>query len=228
MDNIFLFFIWPIILLMLFLTHCVKRRFVLWIFILTPPISLLSLWWIPWAKNTIHFIWVPAIIAMWISLVSSFIRICIIAHNWKKRSSETGQLRLVKLVRPVLVVLIMGGLFVRERIAHELFKTYAIELGQHIQEICDLEGKPPKIIEGWDVIQENSTFCASASSVTKIGRKASVRYEDIIRAKEFRILVNYGNLSYYSIRGGVGRKLKAFGNGRRINIGLEKKKDETS
>jgi hypothetical protein len=165
-----------------------------------------------------HFIWVPAIIAMWISLISSLVRICIIAQHWNNRASETGRLRSIKLVRPVLLVLIMGGLFVRERIAHELFKTYAIELGQHIQELCDLEGRPPKIIEGWDVIKENPTFCASASSVTKIGRKASVRYEDIIQAKEFRILVNYGNLSYYSIRGGVERNLVAFGNGQRINI----------
>lgn len=223
MNEAFLFLIWPIILLMVFLTHRVKRRYVLWIFILIPPLSLLSLWWIPWARNTMHFIWVPTIIAMWISLVSSLVRICIIAYNWNKRVSEISRPRLVKLVRPVMVVLIMGGLFVRERIAHELFKTYTIEFGQHIQEICDLEGKPPKRIEGWTIIEENPTICISESFITKIGRKASVRYENIIQANKFQILLNYGNLSYYNIRGGVGGNLKAFGNGRRIDIGIDEK-----
>jgi len=226
MNEIFLFLLWPIILLMVFLTHRVKRRSVLWMFILTPPLSLLSLWWIPNARNTMHFIWVPAIIYMWISVLSSLVRICIIAQDWNKRASEIGRLRLIKLVRPIMVVLIMGGMIGRERLANEMFSTYSIEFGQRIQEICDLEGKCPKRIEGWDVIQENPTLCVSGSFVTKIGRKASVRYKNIIRANEFEIIVNYGNLSYYNFRGGVRRNLKAKGNGQSIDIGSEEKYEE--
>ena len=211
---------------MVFLTHRVKRRSVLWMFILTPPLSLLSLWWIPLARNTMHFIWGPAYIAMWISVLSSLVRICIIALNWNKRASEIGRLRLVKLMRPIMVVIIMGGMIAREKLAIKLFSTYSTEFGQRIQEICDLEGKCPKRIEGWDVIQENPTLCVSGSFVNKIGRKASVRYKNIIRANEFEIIVNYGNLSYYYFRGGVERNLKAKGNGQSIDIGSEEEFDE--
>ncbi len=173
-----------------------------------------------------HFIWVPAIIAMWISVVSSLVRICIIAQDWNKRASDKGRIRLIKLVRPIMVVLIMGGMIARERIANELFMKYSMELGHRIQEICDLEGKCPKKIEGWDVIEENPTFCASGSSITKIGRKASVRYENTIRANEFEIIVNYGNMAYYNFRGGVRRNLTATGNGQSIDIGSEEIFDE--
>ena len=173
-----------------------------------------------------HFIWVPAIIAMYISVFCSFVRICIIVLNWRKRVSETGRLRLIKLVRPVMMFLIIGSMAARERLANELFSKYTVEFGQSIQEICDLEGKCPKSIEGWDIVDENPTFCASESFVTKLGRKASVRYEHGVIAKRFEIFVNYGNLSIYNFRGGVRKKLKAKGNEQSIDIESEEIFDE--
>jgi hypothetical protein len=163
---------------------------------------------------------------MYISIFSSLVRICIIAKNWNKRASDKGRLRLVKLVRPIMVVLIMGGMIARERRANELFRRYSIELGQHIQEICDLEGKCPKTIEGWDIIQDNPGFCQSGSFVTKVGRKASVRYESMTGANEFEIIVNYGNLARYHFQGGVKRNLKAKRNGQSIDIESEEIYDE--
>lgn len=211
---------------MVFLTHRVKRRSVLWIFILTPPLSMLSLWWIPLARNTMHFIWVPAIMAMCISILISFLRICIIIKDWKNRATEKGLIRLIKLVRPIMMVLIIGSMAARERLANELFSKYTGEFGQSIQEICDLEGKCPKSIEGWDIIEENPTFCASESFITKLGRKASVRYEHGIIANRFEIFVNYGNLFIYHFQGGVGRNLKAKENGQSIDAGSEQIFDE--
>lgn len=227
MNEVFLFLIWPIILLMVFLTHRVKRRFVLWIFTLTPPLSMLTLWWIPLARNTMHFIWVPAIMVMCISIFSSILRIFIIALNWKNRASEKGRIRLIKLVRPVMMFLIIGSIAARERLANVLFSKYTGQFGQSIQEICDLEGKCPKSIEGWDIIEENPTFCASESFVTKLGRKASVRYEYGVIASRFEIFVNYGNLFIYHFQGGVRKKnLKAKGNGQGIDVGSEDIFDE--
>jgi hypothetical protein len=173
-----------------------------------------------------HFIWVPAIIAMWISVVSFLVRICIIAQDWNKRASDKGRIRLIKLVRPIMVVLIMGGMIGRERLAIKMFRTYSIEFGQRIQEICDLEGKCPKTIEGWDIIEENPNLCISGSFVTKLGRKASVRYENKIRANKFEIIVIHTDLSYYNFRGGVRRNLTATGNGQSIDIGSEEIFDE--
>jgi len=114
----------------------------------------------------------------------------------------------------------------RERLANELFSKYTGEFGQSIQEICDLEGKCPKSIEGWDIIEENPTFCASESFITKLGRKASVRYEHGIIANRFEIFVNYGNLFIYHFQGGVGRNLKAKENGQSIDAGSEQIFDE--
>lgn len=122
--------------------------------------------------------------------------------------------------------LIIGSMAARERLANELFSKYTGEFGQSIQEICDLEGKCPKSIDGWDIIEENPTFCASESFVTKLGRKASVRYEYGIIADEFEIFVNYGNLFIYHFRGGVRRNLKAKGNGQSIDVGSEQIFDE--
>jgi hypothetical protein len=226
MNGIFLFLIWPIILLMVFLTHRVKHRFVLWILILTPPLSMLSLWWIPLARNTMHFIWVPAIMAMCISILSSFLWICIIVQDWKNRATEKGRIRLIKLVRPVMMVLIIGSMAARERLANELFSKYTWEFGQSIQEICDLEGKCPKSIEGWDIVDENPTFCASESFVTKLGRKASVRYEYGVIADRFEIFVNYGDLFIYHFQGGVGGNLKAKRDEQSIDVGSEEKDEE--
>ena len=114
----------------------------------------------------------------------------------------------------------------RERLANELFSKYTGEFGQSIQEICDLEGKCPKSIEGWDIIEENPTFCASESFVTKLGRKASVRYEYGVIASRFEIFVNYGNLFIYHFRGGVRTNLKAKENEQSIDIGSEEIFDE--
>lgn len=226
MNVIFLFLIWPTILLMVFLTHRVKRRSILWIFILTPPLSLLSLWWIPLARNSMHLIWVPAIIAMYISIFSSLLRICIIVQEWKNRATEKGRIRLIKLVRPVMMVLIIGSIAARERIANDLFGKYTGELGLRIQEICDLEGKCPKTIEGWDIIEENPNLCVSGSFVTKLGRKASVRYESKIRDNKFEIIVIHTDLSFYNIRGGVRTNLKTKGDGQSIDVGSEQIFDE--
>jgi hypothetical protein len=125
-----------------------------------------------------------------------------------------------------MMVLIIGGMLARERLANKMFWTYSRELGQNIQEICDLEGKCPKTIEGWDIIQDNPGFCQSGSFVTKLGRKASVRYESMTRANEFKIIVNYGDLSYFHFKGGVKRNLKAKGNGQSIGTGSEEIYDE--
>jgi len=146
--------------------------------------------------------------------------------NWSKRSTETGRIRFIRLVRPVMMVLIIGSMAARERLANELFSRYTVEFGQSIQEICDLEGKCPKSIDGWDIVDENPTFCASESFVTKLGREASVRYEYGVIADRFEIFVNYGNLSIYNFRGGVGRNLKAQENGQSIDIESEEIFDE--
>lgn len=125
-----------------------------------------------------------------------------------------------------MMVLIIGSMAARERLANDLFSKYTGEFGQSIQEICDLEGKCPKSIEGWDIIEENPTFCASESFVTKLGRKASVRYEYGVIANRFEIFVNYGNLFIYHFRGGVGRNLKVKGDGQSIDVGSEERDEK--
>ena len=110
-----------------------------------------------------------------------------------------------------MMVLIIGSMAARERLANELFSKYTGDLGRSIQEICDLKSKCPKSIEGWDIVEENPTFCASESFVTKLGRKASVRYEYGVIANRFEFFVNYGNLFIYHFQGGVRKNLKVRG-----------------
>jgi len=81
MSLLFLLVLWPVMLVMVAFSSRVKRPAVLWMFVLLPPLCLMSLWWIPLARSTMHFIWVPAIVAMWISLVSVLIRLCDIVRR---------------------------------------------------------------------------------------------------------------------------------------------------
>jgi hypothetical protein len=125
MDEVFLFVFWPVMLLMVAFSSRVRRSLLLWTFILFPPLCLVSLWWIPLARSTMHFIWVPAILAMWLSAVSVLVRLCDIILQWREGSHEATRLRLIRLLRPALIVLIMGTLWAQERLASSTIRNYA-------------------------------------------------------------------------------------------------------
>lgn len=216
-NQIFLFVLWPVMLVMVAVSSRVKRPAVLWTFILFPPLCLVSLWWIPPARDTMHFVWVPAIVAMGLSLVSVLVRLCDMALLWRSRPRDANRRRLIRLLRPALIVLIVGTLGARERLASGAIRTRAEILAQQIQQTCEEQGACPETIEGWDVLEENPTFRASERTVRRLGREATLRYENIIAANQFLIKVNYNGMTRYDFHGGVGRDLRASANGDRID-----------
>lgn len=207
MNSVFLFLLWPVILVMVIVTHWVKRPCVLWTFVLLPPLFLLSLWWIPFGRDTQHFVWGPALLAMVVSLVSVALRLCIIVENWRRSTPEVNRLRLIKLVRPALVVLIMGALWARERTAIGVIKADSIALARQIQQVCARDGRCPEMSEGWEVAEENPTLRHSTRVVTRIGRQARVNYYHLLRQDEFELVVNYHNVFWFHFKGGVGKDL---------------------
>lgn len=209
MPGILFVVLWSIVLSMVVLTSRVKRPVVLWGLVLLPPLCLIGLWWIPRSRSTEYVIWGPAIMALWISLISIPIRLCDIAYKWRRSTPDANRLQLVRLLRPVLVVLIMGGLVARERMVGNAFEAYTMELAQHIQRTCERQGTCPRTVEGWAVVEENPTFCASEHVITRIGRKALIRYENLIPANQFRLLVNYGDTAWLRASGGAETSLKA-------------------
>ena len=70
-----------------------------------------------------HFIWVPAIIAMCLSAVSVLVRLCDIALLWRSRPREVNRQRLLRLLRPGLIVLVVAALGARERMAQYLSES---------------------------------------------------------------------------------------------------------
>ncbi len=207
MLEILLVVFWAVVLVTVALTSHVNHRRTLWLLVVLPPLGLLALWWIPFSRRTEFYIWTPPILALYISLVSIPIRLCDIAHKWRQGEPDANRIRLIRLLRPTLVVLIMCGLVARERMACYAFGSYATELAHHIQETCNSNGACPTTLEGCKLVEENPTYAASEQTITRIGRRALVRYENLVPANQFRLTVAYGRFRLTAL-GGVERDLK--------------------
>lgn len=207
MPEIVLVVFWAIVLVTVALTSHVNHRRTLWLLVVLPPLGLIALWWVPFARHTEFYIWAPAILALYISLVSILIRLCDIAHKWRRSESDANRIRLIRLLRPTLVVLIMGSLLARERMACRAFGAYATELAYRVQETCNSNGACPPTLEDWTLVEENPTYAASEQTITRMGRRALVRYENLMPANQSRLTVAYGRFRFTAL-GGVERGLK--------------------
>lgn len=208
MTGILSVVLWAIAVAIVVLTSGVKRPRVLWMLVVLPPLCLIGLWWIPLSRSTEYSVWFPATIALLASLISIPIRLCDIAHKWRRSASDVNRVRVIRLMRPILVVLIMGGLLARERLACNAFGVYATEMAQRIQQTCKRQGTCPRTVEGWAVVEEDPTFCASEHAIARLGRKALVRYENMVPANQFRLTVNYGSRIWFNVYGGAETDLK--------------------
>jgi len=107
------------------------------------------------------------------------------------------------LLRPALIVVVMGIVGGRERLASRVIRDCAATAAQQIQEACEVRGACPDVLAGWEVVEENPTFRASERTVRRLGREATLRYENIITANQFIVRTNYYRLARYDFHGGV-------------------------
>ncbi|MHC4560553.1 MAG: hypothetical protein ACYTFW_22785 [Planctomycetota bacterium] len=206
---IIVFFITGIILLvMVFTTYQIKSKAVRWLFILIPPISLLSLIWIPLDRGT-EYLWLPAILAAFFSLGSIVVKlIAALAHR-----TRTGKMLwpslVTRLIRPILVVCIMCGLRARERLSIRCINVYAVQLAKEIQETYDPNEICPEAIKGWEISENDPWLSRCFSEVKKYGRKSTIRYENSKYSKEFKFIVRHNVYVWFTVSGGVDKDLRA-------------------
>jgi hypothetical protein len=174
---IVLFITWIILPAMVFTTYRIKSKTVRWLFILMPPISLLSLIWIPLDRGT-EYLWLPAILATFFSLGSIVVKlIAAVAHRIRTGKMLWPSL-LTRLIRPILVVCIMCGLRARERLSIRYINVYALQLAKEIQETYDPNEVCPEALKGWEISMNQSGFSSCFSKVKKYGRESTIRYEN--------------------------------------------------
>jgi len=208
MNQLFLFVLCPLMLLTVVFSSRVRRPVLVWTFILFPPLCLASLWWIPLGRGTMHFIWVPALWAAGFSLISLLARTCDLVPLWRRRPRDANRQRLIGLLRPALIVLVMGVVGVRERLASTAIRDCAAATARRIQEACEVRGACPVALAGWEVVEENPTFHASERTVRRLGREATLRYENFVRTDQFIVRTNYYHFAWYDFHGGVDSDLK--------------------
>lgn len=175
MNQLFLFVLWPAMLVTALLSARVRRPVFVWTFVLFPPLCLASLWWIPLGRGTMHFIWVPALFAAGLALIS---------------------------------VLVMSVVGVRERLASSAIRDDVAATARQIQEACEVRGACPEALAGWKVVEENPTFRVSERTVRRLGREATLRYENMIPARQFTVRTNYYRFAWHDFHGGVDTDLK--------------------
>ncbi|MBN1505940.1 MAG: hypothetical protein JW955_03795 [Sedimentisphaerales bacterium] len=207
---------WIVLPLMVFATYRITNRGLRWVFILLPPLSLLVLIWVPFDRNTMYSWWVPAILATYGSILSIALNLMagLFQMMWTCRviRPPVG----IRLIRPMLVVCIMGGLTARERLAVRAVDAYALDLALRTQAACDTNRVCPKMMPGWEMIEENPTFRRCATYVKKYGRRSLLRYDQSWDG--FEVQVRHNAWGWLTIAGGVDKELTARQDGRIIDI----------
>jgi len=189
MQTFILFVVWPLLLVVILKTRHPKTLRQHWLSILLPPLVLFCvLLMFPFHRYTMHLIGFPAMLALYVSIGSVVIRLILaVSQAITKSSSATSAW--LGLVRPILVVAIVGGMILRDRTAIRAAKNYANQLAIEIQQSYDPNAVCPEVLNGWKVEQNNPTFSMCSSKIKRYGRKIDLRYENIKSAGEFSLSV---------------------------------------
>lgn len=200
---------WIILPVMVFTTYRIKNKPVRWLFLLIPPISLLSLIWIPFDRGTDYPFWFPAMLATYFSLGSIVVKLIAALVQRTRTGKRLWPYLLTRLIRPILVVCIMGGLITRDRLAIRSIDVYAVKLAKEIQETYDPNEVCPEATKGWEISENDPTFSRCFSKVKKYGRKSTIHYQNSKSSKEFKVIVWHNAYVWFTVSGGVNKDLRA-------------------
>ena len=194
------------LLVIVLITYKIKNPYLRWFFILSPPLPLLLLVWIPWDISTTQ-IWIHAIIAVLFSLISVLLKtVGALIRKVKGKKLTEPTLR-IKLIRPVLVICIVIGAFILVNLSLKSANVYAVEIAKEIQNSCDINSVCPEIIEGWKISDRENISCSIMYG--NYGTKYPVRYKSSDDKCEFSIVVRHNIDESFYVTGGVNQKLKA-------------------
>ena len=193
---------WPLLIAMVLSTCKTKSPLLRWLFILLPPLVLLYvLLMFPYHRYTIHFIWFPAILALFVSTFSVVIRLILGVRQTITKSPGTLSIWL-GLIRPVLVVAIVGGLIMRDRIAVRAAENYAKELTIEIQQSYDPNSVCSEILSDWKVDENNPAYSKCSTDINRYGLRIPMKYENIKSAGKFNVSVSYFGFAWVDFKGG--------------------------
>lgn len=208
MQMFIILVVWPLVLAVVLNTRQPKTPVRRWLSILLPPVVLFCvLLMFPFHRYTMHFIWFPAILALYISIGSVLIRLILAVSQAITKSSSTSSV-LLGLIRPILVVVIVGGFKMRDSIAISSTVNYASALAIEIQKTYDPNVVCPEILRGWVVEQSNPTYSMCSYTYKRYGREMAMKYENIKLAGEFSLSVGYFGFAWIPINGGKERTLE--------------------
>ena len=200
---------WIILPVMVFITYRIKNKPLRWLFILIPPMSLLSLIWIPFDRGTDYPFWFPAILATYFSLGSIVVKLITALVQKTRTGKAVWPYLLNRLIRPAMVVCIMGGLIARERLSIRFIDVYAVKLAKEIQKTYDPNEVYPEATKEWEINENNPTLFHCFSKIKKYGRKSIINYQNSKSSQEFKIIVWHNAYVWFTVSGGVNKDLRA-------------------
>jgi hypothetical protein len=201
------------------LTYKIKNVFLRWILIVTPPLLMIPLYWVPWDILTVLF-WTPAIVAFLWSGLSLTINVVRIILRKLRGKPQINYVR-ARFFRPVLTIAIFLSVnfFVNQSL-HSA-DEFAKETARKVQAEANTNGICPERIEDWELDEWDPNI--SIIRYGKYGTKYSVRYRPSENKKEFEISVRHNIDEALFISGGVEKELIAelSVEGRAINVPIK-------
>lgn len=195
-----IFLLYLIFTVIIFVTYRIKNDLLRWFFILSPPLSLITLIWIPSDIFTVIF-WGPAMITAIYSGFSFFIKAFLKAMNSYKQP-----LRIV-LIRPILTILIFTVASYIVELSIKSADTYAVETAKRIKQSCKNNLKCPDIIQGWNKSDAEWLNCTTLYG--KYGTQYPIRYRISEDGTEFTISVRHNIDEGFHVTGGISKDLEA-------------------
>jgi len=192
--------VFVLICLLIAFTSKIKNPVLRWIAILSPPLCLIPLMFIPIDMFTIIF-WELGFLLSLISTTSILARV---AHLRKmgKEDTEARSEQKIRLVRPVLTVAIFCLAILCVKASVKSADNYAIEMGKRIQAICNAQKICPERVEGWQDADRRAWY-SSVTSYGKYGAKFRIAYSIADDKQSFTISVRHNIDEGFRVSGGV-------------------------
>ena len=193
-----------VVIPIIFCTYKTENRFLFWLYILLPPFLITPFAIVPIRDPLILGVWLPLFPFLIGSVISLFIRIYFILFK------PQDKLIKIKFIRPVLTILIFVFVFNYHKTSKHMANSYAIELAQRIQSVCDVNGLCPEAFVDWEnekgFRDEPNYF---STSITKLAISYYIYYRPSKDRMNFSLYLSHGFNMGINFKGGVNKKLKA-------------------
>jgi len=140
-------------------------------------------------------------LALYISIGSIVIRLIWGVSQRITKASSIPTI-VLGLIRPFLIVAIVGGFKMRDTSALNSIHNYAEALAVEIQQSYDPNVACPEVLSGWKIEQNNPTYSMCSFRIKRYGRDVAMRYENIKLAGEFRLYVDHFGFGWSDITSG--------------------------